>query len=70
MHEQQRVKVGDVLGYVGNSGNASACRRTCTSVYRWGREPTDPLPLLLGQRFEAERTALSTPAPAVSRRRA
>jgi peptidoglycan LD-endopeptidase LytH len=59
--DQQRVKVGDVLGYVGNSGNASGVpSHLHFGVYRWGREPVDPLPLLLGQRFEAEPVAQST----------
>ena len=61
VHEQQRVKVGDVLGYVGNSGNAGGMpSHLHFGVYRWGREPIDPLPLLLGQRFEAEPAASST----------
>ena len=58
--DQQRVKVGDVLGYVGNSGNASGMpSHLHFGVYRWGREPIDPLPLLLGQRFDAAPAALS-----------
>lgn len=53
--EQQQVKVGDVLGYVGNTGNATGMpSHLHFGVYRWGREPIDPLPLLLGQRFERE----------------
>ena len=44
---------GDVLGYVGTSGNASGMpAHLHFGVYRWGRDPVDPLPLLLGQRFE------------------
>jgi peptidoglycan LD-endopeptidase LytH len=51
--DQQRVKVGDVLGYVGTSGNASGMpAHLHFGVYRWGRDPVDPLPLLIGQRFE------------------
>ena len=51
--ESQRVKPGDVLGYVGNTGNAGNMpAHLHFGVYRWGREPIDPLPLLVGQRFE------------------
>jgi murein DD-endopeptidase MepM/ murein hydrolase activator NlpD len=51
--DQQRVKPGDVLGYVGNTGNAGGVpSHLHFGVYRWGREPVDPLPLLLGRRFE------------------
>ena len=59
--EQQPVKVGDVLGYVGNTGNATGMpSHLHFGVYRWGREPIDPLPLLLGQRFERESAEVST----------
>lgn len=61
VREQQRVKVGDVLGYVGNTGNANGVpSHLHFGVYRWGREPIDPLPLLVGQRFERKRGAEST----------
>ncbi len=61
VREEQRVKIGDVLGYVGNSGNAIGMpSHLHFGVYRWGREPIDPLPLLLGQRFEAEPAASAT----------
>jgi murein DD-endopeptidase MepM/ murein hydrolase activator NlpD len=51
--DQQRVKPGDVLGYVGNTGNAGGVpSHLHFGVYRWGREPIDPLPLLVGRRFE------------------
>jgi murein DD-endopeptidase MepM/ murein hydrolase activator NlpD len=47
------VKPGDVLGYVGNTGNAGGLpSHLHFGVYRWGREPIDPLPLLVGRRFE------------------
>jgi murein DD-endopeptidase MepM/ murein hydrolase activator NlpD len=56
--DQQRVKVGDVLGYVGTSGNASGMpAHLHFGVYRWGRDPVDPLPLLIGQRFGGEPAA-------------
>ena len=58
VRDQQRVKVGDVLGYVGNTGNASGVpSHVHFGVYRWGREPIDPLPLLVGQRFGKEHRA-------------
>jgi murein DD-endopeptidase MepM/ murein hydrolase activator NlpD len=53
VRESQRVKPGDVLGYVGNTGNArNMPAHLHFGVYRWGRDPVDPLPLLVGQRFE------------------
>ncbi len=56
--DQQRVKVGDVLGYVGNTGNADGMpSHLHFGVYRWGKEPIDPLPLLVGQRFDREPAA-------------
>jgi murein DD-endopeptidase MepM/ murein hydrolase activator NlpD len=54
VREQQQVRAGDVLGYVGNTGNAKATpSHLHFGVYRWGREPINPLPLLVGQRFDA-----------------
>ena len=53
VRDQQQVKAGDVLGYVGNSGNArNMASHLHFGVYRWGKRPIDPLPLLVGQRFE------------------
>lgn len=53
--ESQRVKPGDVLGYVGNTGNAGGMpAHLHFGVYRWGREPIDPLPLLVDRRFEQD----------------
>ena len=58
---QQRVQVGDVLGYVGNTGNARGMSSHLHfGVYRWGREPIDPLPLLVGPRFEEQPTEAKT----------
>ncbi len=52
VRDGQPVKVGDVLGYVGNTGNArNEPSHLHFGVYRWGREPIDPLPLLVGRRF-------------------
>ncbi len=54
VRDQQQVKAGDVLGYVGNSGNArNMASHLHFGVYRWGKRPIDPLPLLVGQRFES-----------------
>ena len=64
VRDGQRVKPGDVLGYVGNSGNASGTpSHLHFGVYRWGRDPIDPLPLLVGQRFD-EKPATATLAGA------
>ncbi len=50
--DQQQVKAGDVLGYVGNTGNArNMASHLHFGVYRWGKRPIDPLPLLVGERF-------------------
>lgn len=60
VRDQQSVKAGDVLGYVGNTGNADGTpAHLHFGVYRWGREPIDPWPLLVGQRFDGERAASS-----------
>jgi murein DD-endopeptidase MepM/ murein hydrolase activator NlpD len=58
VRDQQRVKPGDVLGYVGNTGNArNMPSHLHFGVYRWGREPVDPLPLIVDQRFNGEPSA-------------
>lgn len=63
VRENQRVRAGDVLGYVGNTGNA---RNTPShlhfAVYRWGKEPVDPLPLLTTRRFAQENLPPGAPA--------
>lgn len=52
VRDGQPVKPGDVLGYVGNTGNADVTPpHLHFGVYRWAREPIDPLPLVVGQRF-------------------
>jgi murein DD-endopeptidase MepM/ murein hydrolase activator NlpD len=64
VRDGQRVKPGDVLGYVGNTGNASGTpSHLHFGVYRWGRDPIDPLPLIVGQRFD-EKPATATLAGA------
>lgn len=61
VQDQQRVNVGDVLGYVGNTGNADGMpAHLHFGVYRWGKEPIDPLPLLVGRRFDTETAATPT----------
>jgi murein DD-endopeptidase MepM/ murein hydrolase activator NlpD len=55
VRDQQRVRPGDVLGYVGNTGNArNMPSHLHFGVYRWGQKPVDPLPLLVARRFDAE----------------
>jgi murein DD-endopeptidase MepM/ murein hydrolase activator NlpD len=62
VREDKNVKAGDVLGYVGNTGNAGGTpSHLHFGVYRWGKEPIDPLPLLVGRRFE-ERPASTVDA--------
>jgi murein DD-endopeptidase MepM/ murein hydrolase activator NlpD len=52
VRDGQQVKVGDVLGYVGNTGNArNVPSHLHFGVFRWGKKPIDPLPLLVGHRF-------------------
>jgi murein DD-endopeptidase MepM/ murein hydrolase activator NlpD len=63
VRDQQVVKAGDVLGYVGNTGNArNMPSHLHFGVYRWGREPIDPLPLLVGQRFDELRSPAAADA--------
>jgi len=39
VRDEQQVKVGDVLGYVGNTGNAkNEPSHLHFGVFRWGRE--------------------------------
>jgi murein DD-endopeptidase MepM/ murein hydrolase activator NlpD len=52
MRTPRRVRAGDVLGYVGNSGNAARTPpHLHFGIYRWGRGPIDPLPSLRTRRF-------------------
>ncbi|HUQ53323.1 MAG TPA: M23 family metallopeptidase [Gammaproteobacteria bacterium] len=65
VREEQQVKVGDVLGYVGNTGNARhVSSHLHFGVYRWGKEPIDPLPLIVGQRFDKRTAAAALAAGA------
>jgi hypothetical protein len=48
----ERVRAGDILGYVGDSGNAASVGpHLHFGIYKWGSEPIDPLPLLEERRF-------------------
>lgn len=64
------VRAGDILGYIGNTGNAS---RTPShlhfGVYRYGRVPVDPLPLIAGRKLERAPTS-AAPATTHSPRQA
>jgi hypothetical protein len=71
----ERVRAGDIVGYVGDSGNAASVGpHLHFGIYKWGSEPVDPLPLLEERRFagspeaafETEKTG--RPAPKCSAR--
>ena len=67
----ERVRAGDILGYVGDSGNAASVGPHLRfGIYKRGSEPIDPLPLLEERRFagppsaafeRVERTAAPPP---------
>jgi murein DD-endopeptidase MepM/ murein hydrolase activator NlpD len=63
VRDQQLVKAGDVLGYVGNTGNArNVPSHLHFGVYRWGRKPVDPLPLIVGRRLQGRSDTLAASA--------
>jgi murein DD-endopeptidase MepM/ murein hydrolase activator NlpD len=48
----QHVRAGEVIGFVGNTGNAvTTDPHLHFGVYRWGKGAIDPLPLLQARRF-------------------
>jgi murein DD-endopeptidase MepM/ murein hydrolase activator NlpD len=58
----QRVRAGDVIGFVGNSGNAvTTDPHLHFGVYRWGKGAIDPLPLLQARRFAKPAEASGRP---------
>lgn len=59
----QRVRTGDVLGYVGDSGNAADVGpHLHFGVYHWGTGAVDPLPMLEAREF-AKPPAGAAPPP-------
>jgi murein DD-endopeptidase MepM/ murein hydrolase activator NlpD len=53
----RRVQKGEVLGYVGTTGNAaSMAPHLHFGIYRWGHDPIDPLPLLSARILETPPT--------------
>jgi murein DD-endopeptidase MepM/ murein hydrolase activator NlpD len=52
--EGQEVHVGDILGYVGDSGNAKGTPHVHVAVYPKGGPATDPKPVLDGFLHDAE----------------
>jgi len=47
VHEGQRVRIGDTLGFIGNTGNARTTRpHLHFGIYRRGEGPVDPYPFV------------------------
>jgi murein DD-endopeptidase MepM/ murein hydrolase activator NlpD len=56
----RQVEAGDVLGYVGNTGNAvSTPPHLHFGIYRWGHGAIDPLPRLKDARFSEPSVTLN-----------
>ncbi|HEX5047058.1 MAG TPA: M23 family metallopeptidase, partial [Gammaproteobacteria bacterium] len=59
----QRVRTGDVLGYVGDSGNAvEVGPHLHFGVYHWGTGAVDPLPMLEAREFEKSPAGSAPPS--------
>jgi murein DD-endopeptidase MepM/ murein hydrolase activator NlpD len=62
--EPRRVAPGDVLGYVGNTGNAAGTSpHLHFALYRWGRGAIDPLPRLIERRLPPDEEAIASFEP-------
>lgn len=64
LSKPRRVAPGDVLGYVGNTGNAAGTSpHLHFALYRWGRGAMDPLPRLIERRLPRDEVAIASFEP-------